>query len=193
MTSERWRKIDELFHAARERQAGERARFLQEATGDDEELRREVESLLSYDDQAEDFLEATALTETVRALAGNEASLEAQRKVLTLLFQSELGGEDAGAELRVTTPQGRTRSIPLESSEITLGRAKDNDLSFPEDDGLSRQHLKFERAETDWMVRDLGSKNGTFVNGARISDPVRLQPGDRISASCITITYTASR
>ena len=47
MKAERWRQIETLFHAAREREPGERAAFLYEACAGDEELRREVDSLLS--------------------------------------------------------------------------------------------------------------------------------------------------
>jgi len=46
MTSERWRRIEELYHAAMARPGGERAAFLNQACGDDESLRRKVESLL---------------------------------------------------------------------------------------------------------------------------------------------------
>src|SRR5215510_9018275 len=47
MTPERWRQIETLYHAARERDDGDRPRFLDGACGDDRELRREVESLLA--------------------------------------------------------------------------------------------------------------------------------------------------
>src|SRR5262249_25057856 len=50
MSPDRWRQIEEIFHAAQEREAGERERFLAVACGSDEELRREVESLLAQED-----------------------------------------------------------------------------------------------------------------------------------------------
>src|SRR5579872_7168202 len=49
MTPERWRKIEEVYQAARERKPGDRNAFLAEASGDDPELQREVESLLAAD------------------------------------------------------------------------------------------------------------------------------------------------
>ena len=55
MPVERWQKIDELFHAAAERPPHERAAFLDESCGADEELRREVESLLAADSSAEEM------------------------------------------------------------------------------------------------------------------------------------------
>ncbi|HET9384743.1 MAG TPA: serine/threonine-protein kinase, partial [Gemmatimonadales bacterium] len=57
MTDERWRRVKALFQAAVERPAGERAAFLAAATGDDAELRREVESLLTSDTSDASFLD----------------------------------------------------------------------------------------------------------------------------------------
>jgi serine/threonine protein kinase/Tol biopolymer transport system component len=72
MTTERWRQIEQLYHAARERQPGERDRFLQEACAD-KEVRAEVESLLGCEAQAEGYLEAPALEVTAEALAKGRA------------------------------------------------------------------------------------------------------------------------
>src|SRR5690349_2479934 len=56
MKPDRWRKVDELFEAALEREPSSRAAFLDQACGSDKELRREVEKMLSFDHQAEDFI-----------------------------------------------------------------------------------------------------------------------------------------
>jgi len=72
MKTERWRQIEQLYHAAREREPRERDRFLQEACAD-EEVRGEVESLLRCEAQAEGFLEAPALEVTAEALAEGRA------------------------------------------------------------------------------------------------------------------------
>ena len=68
MTPERWQKIEELYHAALKLEAGERADFLLQACAGDEDLRREVESLLASDAQAESFLESPVLEVAARAL-----------------------------------------------------------------------------------------------------------------------------
>ena len=57
MKPDRWRKIDELFDAALERPPKDRAAFLDQACGSDRELRREVEKMLAFDQQAEDFIQ----------------------------------------------------------------------------------------------------------------------------------------
>ncbi len=72
MKTEAWRQIEQLYHAAREREPAERDRFLQEACTD-EEVRGEVESLLKCEAQAEEFLEAPALEVTAEAFAEGRA------------------------------------------------------------------------------------------------------------------------
>jgi serine phosphatase RsbU (regulator of sigma subunit) len=92
-------------------------------------------------------------------------------------------------ELAITSPDGKTRTIRLEGNTFSLGRSSANELCFPDDVGLSRQHMALERDGPSWKVRDLGSKNGTFLNGVRITDACRLNPGDRVIASRIVIVY----
>ena len=72
MKTERWRQIEQLYHAAREREPGERDHFLQTACAD-EEVRGEVRSLLGCEAQADGFLEAPALDVTAEALAEGRA------------------------------------------------------------------------------------------------------------------------
>lgn len=85
------------------------------------------------------------------------------------------------AELVLVT-EGRSRVIALKDETITLGRLESNQLSFPRDTGLSRQHLVFEKDGQNWTVRDLGSTNGTYVNAHRLMETHVLKPGDRIAA-----------
>src|SRR5829696_595706 len=59
MRTERYRQIEKLYHAALARQPEERAAFLEQACPEDEPLRREVASLLGYDDRAASFIETT--------------------------------------------------------------------------------------------------------------------------------------
>lgn len=81
------------------------------------------------------------------------------------------------------------RHVPLVLDRYVLGRLQSNDLSFPEDGSLSKQHVAFEREGDDWTVVDLGSRNGTFVNGERLTARRRLSLGDAIRAGQITLTF----
>ena len=93
-------------------------------------------------------------------------------------------------ELQILTPDGRSRIVPLEGDAVSLGRSGAAQLSFPDDTGLSRHHLSFERdGDEAWTLRDLGSKNGTLLNGAAVAERTRLKPGDRIAAGHLILIY----
>ena len=104
------------------------------------------------------------------------------------MFDSDLETEGLPS-LRVTTPSGSVKTVALDEAPVFVGRAETNQLSFPEDDGLSREHVLIEPGDDGWTVKDLGSKNGTFLNDKRLEERQVLKPGDEISASCITLTY----
>ncbi len=72
MPAKRSQQIEQLYHAAREYDPAERAAFLERACAGDENLRREVESLLAQDDGVESFLETPAL-EFARKMSGEES------------------------------------------------------------------------------------------------------------------------
>jgi Tol biopolymer transport system component/predicted Ser/Thr protein kinase len=74
MDPQRWGEIERLYHLAREREAGEREKFLVEACAGDEPLRREVESLLARPPEGQDFLEAPALEVAAMVLAKDKAN-----------------------------------------------------------------------------------------------------------------------
>jgi sigma-B regulation protein RsbU (phosphoserine phosphatase) len=92
-------------------------------------------------------------------------------------------------EIEILSPDGQSRLIPLSGERISLGRSTAAEISFPDDGGLSRQHLTIEREGDGWALRDLGSKNGTLLNGARVTSRTSLKPGDRITAGHLIIVY----
>ena len=89
--------------------------------------------------------------------------------------------------LLITNPDGERSTHVLSGNRLTLGRSHDNDLSYPEDSGLSRHHLVMERTGEDWCVRDLGSKNGTLLNDELLTKRARLKVGDRVRVSRLTL------
>jgi serine phosphatase RsbU (regulator of sigma subunit) len=92
--------------------------------------------------------------------------------------------------LVIQRPDGQVDALPLSGSRLAVGRSSSVELSFPEDAGLSRQHFAFEFEGNEWTVRDLGSKNGTFVNNIPLKARLILKPGDRITAGHLTIVYS---
>src|SRR5258706_7327104 len=69
MTPERWKRIEELYHAARVRPTSDRSAFLAEACADDDRLRLNVESLLGESESADDFLAGPVVTIPARVIA----------------------------------------------------------------------------------------------------------------------------
>jgi hypothetical protein len=74
----------------------------------------------------------------------------------------------------------RSWRFSLEASRTTVGKAGENDISLAEDPTASHLHAVLERFPAGWCVTDLGSSNGTWVNGERIWSSRRLRHGDEI-------------
>ena len=68
----------------------------------------------------------------------------------------------------------------IDRDVITLGRAQGNDIVIS-DEEISRYHARLTRQGDSWILEDMGSRNGTFVDGVRITGPVRLTAGNQIA------------
>ncbi len=68
----------------------------------------------------------------------------------------------------------------LEGVELVVGRASENAISIP-DTSVSRRHVTVKQVSGAWVAVDLGSGNGTLINGSQISDETPLNDGDVIS------------
>ena len=68
--------------------------------------------------------------------------------------------------------------IALDASAITLGRGQTNDVPLPQDEYASTRHARIEPRRDGIWLEDIGSTNGTFVNGIRLTRERRLAPGD---------------
>ena len=76
--------------------------------------------------------------------------------------------------------------FPLRQGENFIGRAIGSEVML-EDQSVSRRHAKITWTPDGWLVEDAGSKNGTFVNGKRISEKVTVGHGDIIQAGIYTL------
>ncbi len=84
MKPERWRQIEHLYHSALKVAADQRSAFLNEECGEDEDLRKEVESLLSYEKSAAEFIESPAFDVAARLMAEEENSNQKHNSVTGL-------------------------------------------------------------------------------------------------------------
>ena len=81
----------------------------------------------------------------------------------------------------------------IDQERIVIGRGSDCDIVLPERQA-SRQHVQIERGDAGYLLRDLGSKNGTYVNGRQVYDePHRLRDGDEIQiALCVKMGFVGA-
>ncbi|MCB9113279.1 MAG: FHA domain-containing protein, partial [Anaerolineales bacterium] len=87
--------------------------------------------------------------------------------------------------------QSPPREFELTAPEVVVGREDDVDFTIPSPT-VSRRHARFVREGDVYMLEDLGSSNGTFVNGKKISQRVPLHSGDEIRLGrVITLGYEA--
>lgn len=81
--------------------------------------------------------------------------------------------------LEVWKPDGVVL-IALEADRVTVGNDASNDVAIPSDRSVSRLHAVLERYTTGWCIRDVGSANGTYLNGKQVVREHRLRPGDDV-------------
>src|SRR5919108_1949293 len=86
---------------------------------------------------------------------------------------------------------GAQRLLDLAGMErLSVGRGAGNELSLPWDTEVSRLHAELEEIAGEWTVSDDGlSRNGTYVNGTRISGRTRLRDGDVVRVGRTAIGY----
>lgn len=116
---------------------------------------------------------------TIGQMSGQQESRAPARRRLT-------------ASLVVTDPAksslGMDEHIPL-STYTTIGRESANVLVI-DDSFTSSNHAEIVHEGGRWLVRDLGSTNGTFVNGRRVNGQCLVDHGDRIAFGNVVVTFT---
>ena len=95
-------------------------------------------------------------------------------------------------ELLLRSAEGERR-IRVERDRTVLGRSRDADIFIP-DQWLSRMHAEILKDRGGLVIKDLGSKNGTLVNGSRIQGPTPLKKGDQIKLGdhMVTVQWTVA-
>jgi len=91
------------------------------------------------------------------------------------------------AQLRIINGDASGRIIPLTEPEYLAGRHRDNNIQLP-DLGISGFHARIYRGPDGYVLEDLKSRNGTWVNGARIF-VATLADGDRVHFGQTDLVY----
>jgi predicted component of type VI protein secretion system len=84
------------------------------------------------------------------------------------------------AAFLVPLDPGQT-AVPLEKTILLIGRQSDCDVTLTRSKKVSRRHCCIAQVNSHFLIRDLGSTNGVFVNGSRISTETRLRLGDDVT------------
>ena len=77
----------------------------------------------------------------------------------------------------------------IDSQPVTVGRGANNDVPLPEDEYASARHARVEPRRDGVWVEDVGSTNGTFVNGIRLTRERKLVPGDVLRVGETDLRY----
>ncbi len=94
-------------------------------------------------------------------------------------------------KLIVATGKSAGRSIAVKKNTLLIGRAEECDVR-PLSEDVSRRHAAVHVGPADVWVEDLGSRNGTFVNGARITAKTKVVSGDLIRVGALELTVSCS-
>ncbi len=97
----------------------------------------------------------------------------------------------AGELLRIVAGPAPAVNIPI-LDEVIIGRGDPAVPHFEKDEEISRRHARLARAGDYFVLEDLGSTNGTFLNGWRIPAPQLLNPGDRVEVGTTVVELVAS-
>jgi len=165
----------------------------------DFQIRLSPRDLSGFDD-IHDVLQ-TELVEAAREYAREEGYhfMGPVRVVLTADDQLRGGRFDVVASLRqgvggvgggsLVLPSGQR--VSLGDRPVTIGRQSDSTIPL-NDQNVSRRHAQIAPGRGAYVVSDLGSTNGTMVNGTRISMETRLNDGDILSFGSTYVRFEAS-
>ena len=93
------------------------------------------------------------------------------------------------AKLQIFLPDGREVTHDLPEEKTTVGRLPENMLQI-EDASVSSRHAEILFENNAWFIRDIGSTNGTYLNGAKIEHAL-LNHGDELRFGSVVCLYTA--
>ena len=93
------------------------------------------------------------------------------------------------------TPDDEPDNVfPLLDPECVIGRKQTKEVAFAVNDGsISSKHAKLHRTADGFYIEDLGSKNGTFVNGEKVTEKRLLADGDLIRLGKVIMTFNVAQ
>jgi DNA-binding SARP family transcriptional activator len=123
---------------------------------------------------------------------GAPAENAAPRPAATTVGHRSQRSGAADEWMELTGPSG-DRLCPLEGGRVAVGRHEGNDIVLEGDERASRLHAVLDRVGGGWCLTDLGSSNGTYVNGVRITAGRALRHGDEVTIGATRLVYRVRR
>ena len=105
-------------------------------------------------------------------------------------LQVEVGSVGPDGALVVTRGPNTGSEFALEHVITTVGRHPDSDI-FLDDVTVSRRHVEVEQTTTGYVVRDVGSLNGTYLNQQRIDGDSAMENGDELQVGKFKLVFIA--
>jgi pSer/pThr/pTyr-binding forkhead associated (FHA) protein len=121
-----------------------------------------------------------------------ESFILAPSQANELFAVRDAGPRDVGRLVVITSPtleEGEGRI--LDSAAITVGRGPQNDVTLDGDDYASAKHARIEPRRDGVWVEDVGSTNGTYLNGIKLTRARKLTPGDVVRVGETELRYEA--
>jgi DNA-binding SARP family transcriptional activator len=152
---------------------------------------RQAEALRAYQDARRTLVEELGI-EPRASLRQLEADILRHSPSLEwrpAATATEPEGDAVRAEsyLEIDAGHGR-RSMPLGAQRMTIGRTSSSSIPLA-DPAVSRLHAVIERYPGGWSIRDLGSANGTLINGEPLTAERQLRPGDEIRVGGVRLVF----
>jgi pSer/pThr/pTyr-binding forkhead associated (FHA) protein len=130
---------------------------------------------------------------------GAQLDVAAEEHTITLMPIDTEGGEEdltvgieelpaGAATLVVTRGPGAGSRYLLDADVVQAGRHPESDI-FLDDVTVSRRHAELARGGGGWVVRDVGSLNGTYVNRQRIEEQLQLDNGDEVQIGRFKLVF----
>lgn len=120
-----------------------------------------------------------------------EPSADAPTEVLSPVRVTEVPPYSGQAELVVTSGHRSGTRFELAGDRVTVGRHPDSDV-FLDDITVSRRHVVLELSHGGHVLLDVGSLNGTYINGVRTDGEVTLHSGDEVQVGKFKLLYLVS-
>ena len=111
-------------------------------------------------------------------------------KSLQLYYMKAAEGEESELPKQVIVVVQKTgQKVPLKNRKVKIGRDPSNQVVIPDDTFTSRHHAWISYEESDFWLEDLGSTNGTLLNGHPVVKRQVLSAGDKIRVGHTELTF----